>query len=139
MPAPRLVLDTSVVIMPVTRENSGESWLREAWQNGQIIPLTSPDTRAELIAILQKPEFHADEEQAGTLYLNYCIEVEIPEPPPETPPCRDIDDQIFLILAYQAGADYLVTRDDDLLALKDESEIPIVMPSELSVILQQNL
>lgn len=44
---------------------------------------------------------------------------------------------MFLVLAYQAGADYLVTRDDDLLVLKDESKIPIVTPSQLSVILQQ--
>ncbi len=41
--------------------------------------------------------------------------------------------------AYQAEADFLVTRDDDLLVLKDESEIPIVPPSELRVILHQQL
>ena len=139
MPTPRLVLDTSAVLMPIARENSGEAWLREAWRNGQIIPLISADTRSELIETLRKPEFDAGEEQAATLCLNYCVEVEIPDPPPETPICRDPNDQPFLILAYHAAADYLVTKDTDLLALSDESEIPIITPSELHVILQQQL
>ena len=137
MPTPRLVLDTNTVLMPIVRENSGEAWLREFWRNGQIIPLISADTRSELIETLRKPEFDAGEEQANMLYLNYCVEVEIPDPPPETPVCRDPDDQAFLVLAYQAKADYLVTRDGDLLALKEESEILIVTPSELRVILRQ--
>ncbi len=139
MPTLRLVLDTSAVLMPIVRENSGEGWLREAWRNGQIIPLISADTRSELIETLGKPEFDAGEEQAAMLYLNYCVEVEIPDPPPETPICRDPNDQPFLILAYHAAADYLVTKDPDLLALSDETEIPIITPSELSVILQQHL
>ena len=139
MPTPRLVLDTNTVLMPIVRENSGEAWLREFWRNGQIIPLISADTRSELIETLRKPEFDAGEEQANMLYLNYCVEVEIPDPPPETPVCRDPDDQAFLVLAYQAKADYLVTRDGDLLALREESEIPIVTPSDLRVILRQGL
>ena len=72
------------------------------------------------------------------LYFDYCVEVEIPDPPPETPVCRDPNDQPFLILAYCASADYIVTKDPDLLALRDETEIPIITPSELSVILQQH-
>ena len=137
MTALRLVLDTSAVLMPITRENSGEAWLREAWRNGRIIPLISADTRLELIEILKRPEFDADEERAAALYLNYCIEVEIPDPPPETPTCRDPSNQMFLVLAYQAAADYLVTKDRDLSDLSEESAIPIVTPAELRVILQR--
>lgn len=133
----RLVLDTSAVLMPIARENSGEAWLRETWRDRRIIPLISADTRSELIEILQRPEFDADEERAAELYLNYCIELEIPDPPPETPTCRDPNDQMFLILAYQATADYLVTKDPDLLALTEESEIPIITPAELSVIMRR--
>ncbi len=135
MPKPRLVLDTSAVLMPIVRENSSESWLREMWRNGQIIPLISSDRVSELIETLRKPHFEAGEEQAVAIYFRYCVEVEIPNPPPETPICRDPNDQPFLILAYHAAADYLVTKDPDLLALRDESEIPIITPAELSVIM----
>ena len=46
--------------------------------------------------------------------------------PPETPTCDDPSDQKFIILAYQAGADALVTKDRTVLALKEESEVPIL-------------
>ena len=76
---------------------------------------------------------------AAAAYLDYCERIAVPFPPPETPICRNPNDQPFLILAYQAAADYLVTKDPDLLALSDETEIPIITLSELRVILQEIL
>ena len=135
----RLVLDTNSVLMPITRTTSSDIWLRAAWEQQHIVPLTSSDTEAELLRTLRNRRFRIPEDQitdTAAAYLNYCERVAIPDPPPETPLCRDPDDQMFLALAYQAAADYLVTKDPDLLALKDESEIPIITPSELSVILR---
>lgn len=71
----------------------------------------------------------------SSIYLNYCDEVQIMDTPLGIPECRDASDQPFLVLAYVAHADYIVTRDTDLLALKDESKVPIVTPSELWAIL----
>lgn len=136
----RLVLDTSSVLMPITRTTSSDIWLREAWEQQRITPLVSNDTEAELIRTLRNRRFGIPENQiadTAAAYLDYCERVSIPNPPPETPICRDPNDQSFLILAYQAAADFLVTKDPDLLALREESEIPIVTPSELRVILQQ--
>ena len=135
----RLVLDTNSVLMPITRPGSSDVWLREAWEQQRIVPLTSNETESELIRTLRSPRFEIEQDEimnvAGT-YLDYCERIAVPDPPPETPTCRDPNDQPFLILAYHATADYLVTRDPDLLALKDESEIPIVTPSELRAILR---
>ena len=138
----RLVLDTNSVLMPTVRPTSSDAWLREAWEQRHFIPLISDDTEAEFIRTLSNHRFGIEPDQvpaASAVYLDYCEKVAIPESPPETPVCRDPDDQAFLILAYQAKADYLVTRDDDLLVLKDDSEIPIVTPSELRAILQPPL
>lgn len=135
----RLVLDTNSVLMPITRTTSSDAWLRGAWEQQIIAPLTSYDTEAELIQTLSNRRFRIPEDQivdTAAAYLDYCERIAIPDPPPATPICRDPSDQMFLILAYQAAADYLVTKDPDLLALKDESEIPIVTPAEMSVILQ---
>lgn len=138
----RLVLDTNTVLMPITRATSSDVWLREAWEQRVFIPLISNDTESEFIRTLRNRRFGIEADQipaATAIYLDYCERVEIPEPLPETPVCRDPDDQAFLVLAYQAKADYLVTRDGDLLALREESEIPIVTPSDLRVILRQGL
>ena len=136
----RMVLDTNSVLMPITRPNSNEAWLREAWEQERFVPLISSDAQAELIRTLHNRRFRIPEDQitdAAAVYLDYCERVEVPDPPPETPICRDPNDQMFLILAYQASADYLVTRDPDLLALSGESEIPIITPAELSVIMRR--
>ncbi len=136
----RLVLDTNSVLMPITRTTSSDIWLREAWEQQRIAPLISNDTEAELIRTLHNHRFGIPEDQitdTAAAYLDYCERIAIPDPPPETPVCRDPSDQKFLILAYQAAADYLVTKDPDLLALKDESAIPIITPAELGVIMRR--
>lgn len=138
----RLVLDTNSVLMPITRTTSSDIWLRGAWEQQIIVPLTSYDTEVELIRTLRNRRFGLAAAQitdAAAAYLDHCERIPIPDPPPETPICRDPSDQMFLVLAYQAAADYLVTKDPDLLALKGESKIPIVTPSELRVILQRQL
>lgn len=135
----RLVLDTNSVLMPITRPGSSDVWLREAWEEQRIVPLTSDETESELIRTLHSPRFEIEQDEmmnVAAAYLDYCERIVVPDPPPETPTCRDPNDQPFLTLAYHATADYLVTRDPDLLALKDESEIPIVTPSELRAILR---
>lgn len=136
----RLVLDTNSVLMPITRTTSSDIWIREAWEQQRVVPLTSSDTEAELIRTLHNRRLGISEDQitdAAAAYLDYCEKVDISDPPPETPTCRDPNDQMFLILAYQATADYLVTKDPDLLALTEESEIPIITPAELSVIMRR--
>ena len=136
----RLVLDTNSVLMPITRPGSSDGWLREAWEQQHIVPLTSNETESELIRTLHSPRFEIEQDQimnVAAIYLDCCERIVVPDPPPETPICRDPNDQPFLILAYHAAADYLVTKDPDLLALKDESEIPIVTLSELRAILRQ--
>jgi putative PIN family toxin of toxin-antitoxin system len=52
--------------------------------------------------------------------------VRIPEPPPKTPPCRDVFDVPFLQLALAGKAKTLITGDRDLLELADGFACPIV-------------
>lgn len=137
----RLVLDTNSVLMPITRTSSSDLWLRRAWEQQHIVPIINSDTEDELIRTLHNHRFGIPENQitdAAAAYLDYCEKVSIPDPPPETPICRDPNDQPFLILAYQAAADYLVTKDPDLLALSEESEIPIITPAELNLIIRRH-
>lgn len=48
----------------------------------------------------------------------------------EAPPCRDEDDRKFLHCAVSGAADFVITRDGDLLDLHDVNGIPIVTPGD---------
>lgn len=137
--APRIVIDTSAVLTPVLYRNSRHRWLRNAWHAGQITPLVSDYTVNEFQRVLRKPNLSVAAHQISAHtadYLNFCLTVAVPDPPPETPHCRDPKDRPFLQLAYYANADYLVARDRDLLVLKDESAVPIIDPDALLEILK---
>lgn len=127
----RIVMDTNTVIMPITRPGqSNDSWIISKWQAKEIIPLTSRETEEELLEKLTEPRFGVPTDQISAraaMYLDYCQRIEIPDPPPVTPECReDPTDQKFLILAYQAKAEAIVSKDGDLLRIKDESVVPIL-------------
>ena len=137
LPVPTLVLDTSILIMAVTRRRSKHRWLRDAWHDRRIIPLISEETQNEFQRTLRKPSLRIPGyliPELETDYLDYCTKLTVAEPPIHAPQCRDPKDQPFLDLAYYAAADYLVTGDDDLLSLRDSSLVRIVQPEQLQAI-----
>ena len=94
--------------------------MRQAWQSQRIQPIVSRVTATELIGVLAYPKFKltADEQQELLAdYLPCCKTVRIPEPPPRTPPCRDVFDIPFMELAIAGKATALITGDPDLLSL----------------------
>src|SRR5438105_3871650 len=120
MKAPRVVLDTNVVLSALLFGGGPAGRLRVGWQAGQFVPLASAATARELVRVLSYPKFRlAESEQQDLLadYLPWVQVVRIPDPPPATPPCRDSFDLPFLHLAIAGTAKMLVTGDKDLLAL----------------------
>ena len=145
MPSPRVVLDTSTVVMPITRANSSHRWLLEAWQQGLITPLISQETREELLRVLSDQRFGIDNDQIiriANQYLDHCEMVETANPPQTNLICRDQKDQKFITLAQLGKATYIVSADEDLLVLRDrtdehapETAFAIVRASELQAII----
>lgn len=126
---PAVVIDTNLVLSALVFAHGRLTPLRRAWQEQRILPLVSRVTAAELIRVLAYPKFKlAPEEQQELLadYLPYCKTVQIPAPPPQTPPCRDAFDVPFLQLALAGKAKALVTGDQDLLDLAGSFACPIV-------------
>ena len=120
--APRVVIDTNLVLSALVFAQGRVTPLRLAWQNQQIQPLVSKTTAAELIRVLQYPKFKLsadDQQELLADYLPYCQTIVIPEPPPVTPECRDQFDVPFLQLALAGEAHALITGDQDLLCLAD--------------------
>jgi putative PIN family toxin of toxin-antitoxin system len=106
---------------------------RDIWRAGEAIPLVSRATTSELLRVLAYQKFKLTAEEQNDLledFLPYAETVNIPDPPPRTPRCRDLKDMAFLELAITARADALVTGDADLLALKAKFPGPILRPEE---------
>lgn len=130
---PRVVIDTNLVLSALVFAQGRLTPLRQAWQTQRIQPLVSRVTAAELIRVLAYPKFKLSPEERRELladYLPYCQTVRIPEPPPNTPACRDPFDVPFLQLALAGKARVLVTGDRDLLSLARGFACPILGAEE---------
>jgi len=127
--APRVVLDTNVVVSALVFAQGHLAALRHAWQSGRCRPLVSRATAGELVRVLTYPKFGLGADEQRELladYLPYCTTVRIPRKPPRTPACRDPFDVAFLQLAIAGRAEYLITGDRDLLALARRFSCPII-------------
>ena len=129
----RLVLDTNVLLSALLFPAGLLSWMRHAWQAGDIVPLASPETTRELVRVLCYPKFGLTEDEREDLlaeYLPWCETVIVSEPP-DVPACRDMADLPSLQLALAGRADAVVTGDGDLLAIAGECSVPILPPTTM--------
>ncbi|MDD5295862.1 MAG: putative toxin-antitoxin system toxin component, PIN family [Rhodocyclaceae bacterium] len=117
----RLVLDSNVVLALWVFSDPALSALRRACEAGEFVLLGNEACRVELERVLAYPEFKLGAEAAAAILAAYRARLErVPEQPGQAfplPKCRDRDDQKFLELAREGGADYLLTRDRALLKL----------------------
>ncbi|MGI8906011.1 MAG: putative toxin-antitoxin system toxin component, PIN family [Candidatus Sumerlaeaceae bacterium] len=134
----KVVFDTNCVVSALVFKGR-LSWLRSAWQSGQIIPLVSRPCADELIRVLYYPKFKllpADVELLLAEYLPFAEVVKLPPRLPRVPHCRDRSDEIFPVAAVVGGADYVVSGDPDLRVLKNKFRISVVSPEEFREVLQ---
>lgn len=127
--APRIVLDTNVVLSALLFPSGKIRRIRHLWTAGIFVPLLSRETATELLRALAYPRFaleRGDQEALLAEYIPWCDTVVIPRTPPRVPECRDHGDTPFLELAAAGEAVYIVTGDKDLLALNARFVCPIV-------------
>jgi uncharacterized protein len=132
--APRVVLETNVVLSALLFSRGRLAWLRDAWHSRRVVPLLSHDTASELVSVLQYPKFRLSAPEQQELLadvLPYCTVVRLPKRLPKVPACRDPGDVPFLQLAAAGNARYLVTGDRDLLSVRVSMPFRIVAPADL--------
>ena len=128
----RAVIDTNVVVSGFVFRAGTLAWLRDAIVKRSLIPLVSDETLAEVVRVLAYPRFGLTAEDRQSIIVHYMEHAEAirqPRTRARLPQCRDPQDDMFIRLAYAARADAIVTGDDDLLALAQESRIPILNPA----------
>ena len=126
----KVVLDTNVLIDGFKDEYSYEKRIIDEVVAGNIEAYANRQTMQEnrliLGQIIENPEY---EDQMNNFFcqLNYVVnrrQIKI---------VRDPEDNKILESAVEAGADYLITRDNDLLRIEAYENIQIVNPSEFWV------
>ena len=95
--------------------------------------VTAPELLAELDRVLTYPKlqrYYSDEERIRFVALIFALGevVDLPEAVPRI--CRDPDDDWLVACAVVGGADVIVSGDDDVFALEQVGDIPILMAAQ---------
>lgn len=124
----RAVLDTNVLVSALLFANGRLSWLRQAWQSGQLTPVLAQPTALELIKVLTYPKFRLsppDRDRLLEEVLPWC-ESWRNSIPVSNHRVSDPHDQVFLDLALAAATPVLVSGDSNLLALR-KAVLPLLI------------
>lgn len=120
-PGARVVLDTNVLLSLYVFPDSGCRPIRAALEDGRWLALTDARCLREFRRIVARPMFGLDDAAQEAAVAAYAAHARVVEPPATAaaalPQCRDRDDQKFLELARDGGAQFLVTSDKALLKL----------------------
>lgn len=139
----RAVLDTNCIVSALLFSANTASQLRNLWQLHKFTPILCKETAEELIRVLAYPKFHLEKSEINALLSEFLPFAEIclyVSERPVIPGLADYDDAIFIWLANEAKADYLVSGDKHLLSLKNSCMFsPIVTLSDFIFRLNQNL
>jgi putative PIN family toxin of toxin-antitoxin system len=135
----RVVLDTNVLVSALLFGGRA-GMLRDAWQDGRIIPLVSKATFAEFRKVLSYPKFKLSQREIRAIIneeiLPFVEPVEIDDQVSGV--CRNAHDDMFFAVAACGSAEYLVTGDQDLLVLKNYSTTRIVTVAEFLLLVSGN-
>ncbi len=131
----RVVLDTNVLLSGIAYPASVPGKIMAAWRHGSVDVLLSTYILDELRCVLPRlaRRHGLTAAEIEDLVDALSIQAEVIEPlPGADPELRDVDDQPVLgtlLAALKASkADYLITGDNDLLAMAER--YPIVNPAK---------
>lgn len=130
-------MDTSATVSALIR-----GWwtaIADAADGGRVELICSEELLAELADVLDRPRIrqHVSAADAALFRQLYAQSAVFFEPGPDPRLCRDPRDDYLLALAAATKADYLVTRDEDLLVLVRHECTEIIYPARFLQLLQE--
>lgn len=143
-PSPRVVVDSNLFVSASIIKRGQPYALLAAWRRGAFQLLISKDQLGELTDVFGRPRiverYHLSRSELAELFTGLAAALR-PEPVSSLPVIvRDPKDEHILAAALGGGADYLVTGDHDLLALRTEprlAPLQIVTATEMLAILEE--
>ena len=118
---PRLVLDTNVILDLLVFKDPTAEPIRHLLDAKLVDAVRSEASMLELIDVIQRPTFKlSQEEQDSILQTWECATRLLENAAIESAPftCRDLDDQIFLDMAYSIRPALLLSKDLLVLELR---------------------
>ena len=129
----RAVADTNVLVSAAIKPRGEAGRVLAHWQNGEFTLLYGTALLEELIDVLNRPHLR-DKYRLTPHYLHLFLGVirirgEKVEPTHRVTVCRDPHDDMFMDVALNGEADYVISNDNDLLVLSPFEDIQIITPS----------
>ena len=134
----RAVIDTSSLVSYVLTRGDLMRRVVAHWRVNRFVVLSSPATRAELAAVLSRPQI----QRLAVAALDPLIQGmerytwQVPGALDLAGACRDPKDDKFLACAVEGKAHYLVSSDKDLLEMKSYRGVAIVNPGQFLLALE---
>ena len=128
----KAVIDTSAFMAGIISSTGAARRVIHAMSDGLFIPVACQETIEELIDVAQRPKFKdfINETEAKTLVETLNRRALFVRPAAFTKSIsEDPDDDVFLLVALTAKADYVVSFDSHLLDLEIFRGVPIIKPS----------
>ena len=127
----RLVLDTNVIVSALLNPSSVPRQVVETARLDHTILISGP-TLNEIISVLRRPKLapYVTIAERDALLRILSEESEFVVITDDIEACRDPADNKFLELAVSGEADFIVTGDDDLLALDPFRDVRIVKAAD---------
>lgn len=119
---PKLVLDTNAVLDWLVFDNPSCQAVTTAIVSGRVSWIVNDAVRDELAHVIGRGVVDRWAPDLSRLWQTWerhstPTEPTVSTPPPRRPRCTDTDDQKFIDLALDTGAQWLITRDRALLKL----------------------
>ncbi|HEX7816891.1 putative toxin-antitoxin system toxin component, PIN family [Dyella sp.] len=120
---PRLVLDTNVCLDAFVFEDPSAMTLSRLIACGGVHAFTDAACREEWLRVLTYPQFALGLDRQREMvakfdaHLRYVPETDRMRSAVTLPICKDTDDQKFMELALAVGAQWLISKDNELLKL----------------------
>jgi uncharacterized protein len=125
------IFDTSVVLQAMlSRRSLAYTALRKADNQGIIVVSDATLLELEEKMYLSKFDKYQSLPNRLAFFNAYRLMALNISPLTDVKICRDPNDDMFLSLAKAAGADCLITRDEDLLVLHPFDNIPVLNTSD---------
>ncbi|MCC6167145.1 MAG: putative toxin-antitoxin system toxin component, PIN family [Caldilineaceae bacterium] len=130
----RIALDTNVLVSALVAAQSAPAQILARCHSGELELVASPDSLAELRRVLHYPHIrqrltYSDEQIEGYMaYLEQTAALLSPTLTVRAVP-DDADDDLFVALALEAQAPYLISGDKHLLSVGHYAGVTILKPA----------
>lgn len=119
-----VVLDTNVLLDIFVFNDFRAIHLKQKLLDGQLDALASPKTLEEFADVISRPLFNLEQNTQENIFRQWrSLARIVADETLITAPwsCQDLDDQVFLNLAFTAKPCLLISKDNELLKLANKS------------------